>query len=124
MILFRLRDAVDKVSREYQCGFKKVRGCIDQIFTLKLITEKCLSLQIPFVLSFIYYEEAFNSVDRRALAKFLSLYVIPDKYIKVISAMYENDISSVKVGNKANSWLFIKLGGKQYRVLPPFIWII
>ena len=33
MILFRLRDAVDKVLREEQCGFRKGRGCVDQINT-------------------------------------------------------------------------------------------
>ena len=73
MILFRLRDAVDKVLREEQCGFRKGRGCVDQIFTLRLIIEKCLSCQTPLVLSFIDYEQAFDSVDRRALAKVLSL---------------------------------------------------
>ena len=39
--------------------------------------------QTPFVTSFIDYELAFGSVDRKALAKFLSLYGIPDKYIEV-----------------------------------------
>ena len=34
MILFVLRDAVDKVVREEKCGFRKSRGCVDQIFTL------------------------------------------------------------------------------------------
>ena len=79
MILFRLRDAVNKGLREEQCGFRKGRGCVDQIFTLRLIIEKCLSCQTPLVLSFIDYEKAFNSVDKRALAKVLSLYGIPDK---------------------------------------------
>ena len=37
--LLRLRDAVDKVLREEQCGFTKGRGCVDQIFTLRLIIE-------------------------------------------------------------------------------------
>ena len=79
MILFRLRDAVDKVLREEQCGFRKDRGWVDQIFTLRLIIEKCLSFQTPLVLSFIDYEQAFNSVDKRASVKVLSLYGIPDK---------------------------------------------
>jgi hypothetical protein len=105
MILIRLRDAVDKVLREEQCGFRKGRGCVNQIFTLRLIIEKCLSFQTPLVLSFIDYEQAFYSVDRRALVKVLSLYGIPDKYIKVISAMYENNTASVKVGNEVSSYL-------------------
>ena len=67
MILFRLRDAVDNVLREeQQCGFRKGRGCVDQIFTLILIIEKCLSCQTPLVLCFIDYEQMLNSFDRRA----------------------------------------------------------
>ena len=56
IILFRLTDGVDKVLREEQCGFRKVRGCFHQIVTKGLIIEKCLSHKIPFVLSFIDYE--------------------------------------------------------------------
>ena len=103
MILFRLRDSVNKVLREEQCGLRKGRGCVDQILTLRLIIEKCLSCQTPLVLSFIQYEQLFDSVDRRALAKVLSLYAIPDKCIEVISAMYENNTAAVKVGNEVSS---------------------
>ena len=108
MVLSRLRDAVDKVIREKQCGFRKVRGCVDQIFTPRSIIEKFPSYQTPLVLSFMDYQQAIDSVDRRSLAKALSLYGIPDKYIKVISAMYENNIAAVKVGNEVSSWFRIK----------------
>ena len=69
MMLFRLRDAVDKVLKEEQCGFRKVRGCINQIFNLRLIIEKCLSCQTPLVVSFINYKQAFSCFDTRALVK-------------------------------------------------------
>ena len=85
------------------CGFRKGRGSADQIFTLELITEKCLSFQTTLVLCFINYEQAFDFVDRRALAKILSLYGIPDKYIKMISAMSENNSAAVKVGNEVRT---------------------
>ena len=39
MILFRLRHSVDKVLREEQCGFRKGRGCVDHVFTLRLIIQ-------------------------------------------------------------------------------------
>ena len=66
VMLFRLRDAVDKYSRKEQCGFIKGRGSVDQIFTLRLIIQKCLSHQTRLVLNFIYYEPAFESAERRA----------------------------------------------------------
>ena len=60
--------------------------------------------------SFIDYEQVFNSFDKKDLAKVLSLYGIPDKYIKVISAIYENNTAAVKVGYEVNSWCFTKSG--------------
>ena len=45
MILFRLRDAVDKILREEQSGFRKGTGCVDQIFTFRLIIHKCPGYQ-------------------------------------------------------------------------------
>ena len=65
----------------------------------------------------------FDHVDRRALAKVLSLYGIPDKCIKVISTMDENNTSAVKEIRLAN-WFYTKSGDKQGSVLSPFIWII
>ena len=54
--------------------FQEDYKCIDQIFTFILIIEKCLSHEPPLVLSFMDYEQAFDSADRRAWAKVLSLY--------------------------------------------------
>ena len=107
MILFRLRDAVDKVLQRQ-----------------RLIIENFLRCQKPLVLSFIDYELAFDSVDRRALAKVLSIYGIPEKYIKVICAMYENNTAAVKVGNEVSNWFCVKSGVKQGCVLSPFILVI
>ena len=73
---------------------------------------------------FIDYEQAFDSVDIRALAKALSFYGITDKYIKVISAMYKNNAAVVKIGNEVSSMFCIKSGVKQSCVLFLFTWII
>ena len=76
------------------------------------------------VLSFIDYEQALDSVDRRALAKFLSLYGILEINIEVIFAMYENNTAADKVENEVSNWFCIKSGVKQRCVLSPLIWII
>ena len=62
MILFGLTDAVNKVLREEQCSFRKGRGCVDQVFTLRLIIEKSLCCQTYLVLSIIDSEQACNFV--------------------------------------------------------------
>ena len=84
-----------------------------------LIFEKHFSFQGRLVLSFIDYEQAFYSVDGKALAKVIFLYGIPTKHIKVISAMYENNTAAVRVGNEARSWFCIKSGVKQSCFYPP-----
>ena len=61
MMLFKLRDAVDKAIREEQCGFRKGKGCVDQFFTLRLIIEKSLRCQTTLVLSFINYEQVYQT---------------------------------------------------------------
>ena len=95
MILIRLSDAASKVIREEQFRFRKGRGSVNQIFTLSFIIEKCLSYQTPLIFSFKHCEQA--SVDKRVLAKLLSLYAILYKWIKVISAIYETKTAAVKV---------------------------
>ena len=108
MMLFKLRDTVDEALREEHRSFRKGRGCFDQIFTLRLIIEKCLSHQTPLVLSSIGYENAFDSADRSTIVKILSLYSIIDKYVKGTSAMYENNPAAVKVGIEISSRSHIK----------------
>ena len=102
----------------------KGRGCVDQVFTLRLIIEKCLRCQTPLVFIFLDYEQSFDSVNRRALAKVLCLYGIPDKYIKVIYALYENNTAEIKVENQVSSWFCIKSRVKQGCVQSQFIWIV
>ena len=41
IIIRRLTDAIDGLLRKEQAGFRKNRGCIDQIFTLRNIIEQC-----------------------------------------------------------------------------------
>ena len=79
------------------------KGSVYQIFTLTFIIEKRLSHQTFPVLNFIDYEQSFDSADRRDIAKVLSLYGIPDKSIKVISAMHQKNIAALKVGNEVIS---------------------
>jgi len=108
MRLLRLRDAVDKVIREEQCSFRKGRGRVDQVLTLRLIIEKYLRCQTTLILSFIDYEQAFGVC-----------YVLFVRFCFCV--MYENNTAAVMVGNEVSSWVCIKSGVKQGSVPSPFI---
>ena len=95
-----------------------------RIFALRLINEKCLSYQTPLVLSFIDYDQAFDSAGRRVLAKVLLMCGIPDKCIKGVRAMYEINAAAVKIGNEGSSWFRFKPGLLLVCVLTRFKWII
>ena len=60
MIFFTPIGVVTKGLREEQCGFRKARGCVNQIFTLRLTIDRCLSHQTRLDIKFIDFEQAFN----------------------------------------------------------------
>lgn len=62
VILNRIRSALYGVLREEQAGFRRGRGCIDQIFTLRNIIEKSLEWNYPLFLNFIDFKKAFDSL--------------------------------------------------------------
>jgi len=93
-----------------------LRGEVDHIFAYLQVSNyhrEVAESSDPSVLNFIDYKQAFDSAGSRALVKVLSYYGILDKYIKVICAMYENNIAAVKVGNEDRSCFPIESGVKQ-----------
>ena len=53
--------------RESQCGFRKGRGCIDQVFSLRVLAEKASEYNTPLYLCFVDLRKAYDSVSRDAL---------------------------------------------------------
>jgi len=72
VLLNRLQDAVDCTLRDEQAGFRKGRSCIEQIFTLRNITEQSLEHQQDLIINFIDFKKAFDCVHRPSLWKILA----------------------------------------------------
>ncbi len=53
--------------REEQGGFRKGRGCVDQIFTMKRLVEEYLGKAKKLYTAFMDLEKADDKVDREAL---------------------------------------------------------
>jgi len=72
VLLNRLQDAVDCTLRDEQAGSRKGRSCIEQIFTLRNITEQSLEHQQDLIINFIDFKKAFDCVHRPSLWKILA----------------------------------------------------
>ena len=56
VIIQRITQAVDDILRNEQAGFRKGRGCTDQIFTLRNILEQCTEWNRQLYVNFNDYE--------------------------------------------------------------------
>ena len=81
IILERMREAMDRILRENQSGFRLSRSTADQITTLRIIVEQSLEWRTALCINFIDYEKAFDSLDRNVLWDLMANYGIPSKII-------------------------------------------
>ena len=77
VIMKRLSLAVAHRLCDEQAGFRRGRGCIDHIFTLRNIIEQSTKWQRTLYVNFVDFAKAFDSVHRHSLWKLLRAYGIP-----------------------------------------------
>ncbi|RUS68624.1 hypothetical protein EGW08_023614 [Elysia chlorotica] len=92
IIIQRISEAVDQQLRNEQAGFRKGRGCCDQIFTLRNIIEQCTEWQRQLYINFVDFEKAFDSIHRDSLWRILRAYGIPEKIV-LLSTLEDLDFA-------------------------------
>ncbi len=106
VLLQRIETAINTKLREEQAGFRKGRGCIDQIFTLRNIIEQSIEWNHPVYINFIDFRKAFDSIHRETLWRILQSYGIPPKFISIIKKFYDNFECSILLDNNSPSERF------------------
>ena len=110
IIIKRISKAIEEKLREEQAGFRRERGCTDQIFALRNIIEQCSEWQRKLYVNFVDFEKAFDSIHRDSLWKILRHYGIPTKVVNVIKSYYKN--FSCSVGH-SDTFFKVKTGVRQ-----------
>jgi hypothetical protein len=124
VILTRVVNIVDKHLDEAQAGFRKGRGCVDQIFCLRSIAEKTRDKCLQLWLCFIDLKAAYDTVNREGLWKILGEYGISKHLIELIEAMYQGTVAQVKMDNELSQEFKIKTGLRQGCLLSPCLFNI
>ena len=124
ILLNRLRDTIDPHLRKEQAGFRKGRGCTDQIFALRNIIEQCLEWNAPLHINFVDYQKAFDSIHRESLWKILSSYGVPSKIVQLIRCFYDHFECSILLEQEQTEWFEVKSGVRQGCILSPILFLV
>ena len=124
ILLGRIDEVIDNKLREEQAGFRRGRGCIDQIFAIRNIIEQCIEWKMPLYINYIDFKKAFDSVHRETLWKIVRSYGIPMKICNLMQAFYENFECSVILEKSVSEPFTVKSGVRQGCILSPILFLI
>ena len=124
ILLKRIDKAIDFTLREEQAGFRRGRGCVDQIFTLRNILEQSLEWNTSLCINFIDFQKAFDSVHRTCLWRILQAYGLRPKSVNLIKMFYDNFACSIILGNIITEAFPVTSGAHQGCILSPVLFLV
>ena len=74
---------------ESQCGFRKDRGTIDMIFTIRQLQEKCQEQNVDLYMTFVDLTKAFDTVSRDGLWNLMAKFGCPPRYIAMVRQFHD-----------------------------------
>jgi hypothetical protein len=104
---------VDEVIGDHQCGFRRNRSTMDQIFYIRQILEKKWEYNGTVHQLFIDFKKAYDSVKREVLYNVLIEFGIPKKLVRLIKMCLNETYSTVRVGKLVSDKFPIQNGLKQ-----------
>ena len=119
VLLKRLSSGLENLLRESQCGFRRNRSCIDQLYSLHCIIHNCIEFNVPLYMNFIDFKAAFDSINRDFIWKAFEHYGLPTKYINVFKAFFKETESAVRVNGDLTRWFDVESGTGQGDVQGP-----
>ena len=119
ILLRRLNDGLERLLRENQCGFRKNRSCVDQIYSLRSIIHNFTEYNLPLYINFVDFKSAFDCINREFIWKALDHYGLPSKYIRIVQAFFDGTASAVRVNGELTDWFDVGSGTGQGDIQGP-----
>ena len=112
----RLNLGLEDLLRDNQCGFRRNRSCIDQLYALRTIIHKTLDYNIPRCINFVNYRAAFYSMGRDFIWIAFDHNGLPQKNIRIMQAFFAATTSAVRFNGELSVMLRLALVRVTFRV--------
>ena len=113
ILFMRISPFAESTTGSYQCGFRKNRSTINQIFTLRQIMEKTKEFNIETHHLFIDFRSAYDTVKREGLYNAMSEFNIPNKLVRLTRMTMENTKNRVRIQSDLTDPITAKNGLRQ-----------
>ncbi|MEL7520935.1 MAG: reverse transcriptase family protein, partial [Cyanobacteria bacterium J06553_1] len=124
ILIERVRGMTEGMLGEEQCGFRMGRGCVDQVFSLKQLSEKYIGKGKDLYVAYMDLEKAYDRIDRDAMWGVLQMYGINGNLLRAIQSLYADSEGSVRVCREESEWFSVKVGLRQGCVMSPWLFNI
>ena len=121
IVIERVQKITERCISEEQGAFRKGRGCVDQIFSLRMIVEKMLAKGKKVYAAFMDLEKAYDRVDWKAMWDVLKVYGVGGKLLNGVKAFYRNASACVRIDGEMSDCFAIKGGVRQGCVMSPWL---
>jgi len=110
--------------RKEQAGFRHNSSRVDQINTLRVITEQSVEFQSPLYMLFVDYQRAFESLSRTWIWDELKVRGLPSKFINIIKEGYEGFSCKVLHEGQLSDLIKTTSGVRQGCFLSPLLFLL
>ena len=113
ILFMRISPFAENIIGNYQCGFRKNRSTINQIFTLRQILEKTKEFSIETHHVFIDFRSAYDAIKREQLYNAMSEFNIPNKLIRLTRMTMANMKRQIRIQSDLSDPITTKKGVRQ-----------
>ena len=107
---------------EEQGGFRKGRGCRDQVLSLVLLGQtQMVRKSTGMLVVFIDFSKAYDKVVREKLWSCLQSMGMSGKFLRFLQALYQGSVCRVKVDGQVSEDFEVNTGLRQGCVLSPLL---
>ena len=120
ILLEWLYPIIDPQLMETQCGFRKGRSTVDQIWVVRQVVERATEYRTPVFMCFVDLTKAYDSVNRQAMAAILREYGVPRQLVAIVEELHSETWCQVRSAGDTSE-RFEVTGVQQGCVLSPLL---